>query len=275
MGRGPRGARGWSPAGVGPARCSRCHVPGSERGEAESERDSSPFCFEARSGCSPQLVEWRPNLQLFRPCSAEVGARRPQPLPPEAAALAAAGRPGESPRRPSLRRGVSVSVAAAVCVRARPRGLGAGCRLDSLHPPSVPGEPAGRRAWEQRRESIAVADLDTPRRGGSVGSLNYYSVAAASSGLGNRSAGGAGLRLTGSDQRGSRRRVARAAAGWAPSGSAFSGRRAGDLSRTPVLAEGGQGAVARSAVEVWAPEGRAGEPGASWRGCPRDRASPI
>ena len=35
-------------------------------------------------------------------------------------------------------------VSVCVCVRARPRGRGDVCRLDRLHPPSVPGEPADR-----------------------------------------------------------------------------------------------------------------------------------
>lgn len=52
------GALGWSSARVGAARCSRCHVPDSDPwgGEEESERDSSPFCFEARICCIKQLV---------------------------------------------------------------------------------------------------------------------------------------------------------------------------------------------------------------------------
>ena len=55
-----------------------------------------------------------------------------------------------SSRCPSVLRRPIVSVAAAacecvcVCVRARPRGRGDVCRLDRLHPPSVPGEPADR-----------------------------------------------------------------------------------------------------------------------------------
>lgn len=39
------------------------------------------------------------------------------------------------------------------------------------------------------------------------------------------------------------------------SGSGFSGRRAGDLSRTPVLGEGGQGAVSLSVAEDWGSQG--------------------
>ena len=68
---------------------------------------------------------------------------------PEAAAVAAPGGTlGVSSRWPSVLRRPIVSVAAAacecVCVRAHPRGSGDVCRLDRLHPPSVPGEPAGR-----------------------------------------------------------------------------------------------------------------------------------
>lgn len=61
-----------------------------------------------------------------------------------------------------------------------------------------------------------MADSDPPRGGDPAGCLTDGAVAAVSRGPGHRSAGGAGVKLTGSDKQGSRWRVARAAAGWAP-----------------------------------------------------------
>lgn len=128
--RGLSGARGWSPAGARAARCSRCHVPGSEPGgRKKASVIALPFvlkpafaasssCFSTSQTCS--CSDRAPARQGARPCVATPGRRLLRWRLPEG--------PRESvstqPLPPAVTDCVCGSGRARVCARPSPRARG-------------------------------------------------------------------------------------------------------------------------------------------------------
>lgn len=159
------GARGWSPARVGAARCSCCHVPGSDPGRKGANVALLPFVVKPAFAASSS---WFCTGQTCS-CSAALGRgreRRLGPGPPE-------GLRDGVPTRPAAR-----PPAARVCVRARRSVEGWLPSRQPVAPSLRPREPLGcaRWGWErgtQRNWQIPCARRfgHSPRSGDSVGLL--------------------------------------------------------------------------------------------------------